>query len=247
MDKEGASVAERRINLWRRAIFLFSRTTQEEGPFFTAGYLHYWCEGKSIEKKTPDIFGFSDNFYAVCDISMSPQKGELMQKYHHCTPSDYMKRVLGISGKVDSNGYPFLITDEYEIAKYPGYNLIQLNGCTEINIELINDPKLNNVLNQWQGFLTVPPSFQLMAVPESTLEELKKPIATILKWATQFEDWNSSEIVVERLLGHLYNSFSLRSKSSLRKSVELILYGLSQRLLKGFLLYNSSENLLHLK
>ncbi len=174
------------------------------------------------------IFGFSDCYYSVCDISMSSQKGEEMQKYQQCTPSDYVKRVIGITQNVDSVGNPFLITDEYGITKHPGYNLIQLNGSTEVTIESIIDNKLKTILNQWQGFLSIPPSFQLMAVPESSLEELKKPISTILKWATQFEEWVSTEIVVERLLGHLYNTFSTKSKRSLRNSVETTLYGLSQ-------------------
>lgn len=85
------SSGKRRIELWRRAIFLFDTTEQEEGPFHKAGYKQYWCEGKSEEKLTPDIFGFSEEYYCVCDISMSPQKGENMSKYNNCTPSEYMK------------------------------------------------------------------------------------------------------------------------------------------------------------
>jgi len=235
------SIGENRINLWRKAIFLFSKTNQEEGPFFTAGYKQYWCEGKSIEKKTPDIFGFSENYYSVCDISLSPNKGEEMEKYEVCTPSEYIMRVLAITGELKSSGYPFLITDKFNLNKYSKYNLIQINDTCSATIESVNDPKLEVSFSNWQGFLTIPPSFQLMAVPESSMEELKKPVATVLKSAALSKDWIQTEYFVEKLLGHLYESFSQSSRGKLRKSVESILRDLARSHLKGILFIDSKE------
>ncbi len=232
------TLAKRRIDLWRRAIFLFSKTSKEEGPFHKAGYTDFFCEGKSEEKLCPDIFGVSPKYYSICDISMSPQKGGDMKKYTECKPSSYVKSLF--ISEWNSAGDPFLITDEFELIKLKGYNLIQVIQPGEATLDQVNDETLRKNLLKWNGFISVPPSFQLLAVPESSPEELKAPIAGILKWASTQESV-SLEKVVENLLGHLYTSFSLKSKGELRKKVEDIISDLSKLYLKDYLKYNRSE------
>jgi len=69
------SKGERRVELWRRAIFLFDKNQHEAGPFYAAGYKDFFCEPKTAEKLTPDIIAFADRFYCILDVSMSDQKG----------------------------------------------------------------------------------------------------------------------------------------------------------------------------
>lgn len=232
----------RRIELWRRAIFLFDKTDQEEGAFHEAGYKDFFCEGKSKEKLTPDIFGFSDDYYCVCDISMSPQKGEEVAKYINCVPSEYMKSLFPTEKERKSAGYPFLITDEFEVIKNTGYNLLQVYQPGEAIIEKINDVKLNTILNKWMGYISSPPSYGLLAVPESSLDELKSPLATLLKWATQQSDWITFDEIVEKLLGKLYTSFSKKGISLLRKNVAEHISRLNQGMLKGYIALDISNN-----
>jgi len=227
--------AQRRINLWRKGIFLFHRTSEEEGTFHQAGYSDYWCEGKSIEGLTPDIFGFSSSYYCVCDLSISRSKGDSMQKYKDCEPSAFIKRVLSIEGDRKKTGDPFLITDQYGLRKYPGYNLIQVDTPVNIELDGIEDIGLERILKDWPGFKTVEPSFQLLAVPESSPLELKKPLAGILNWVI-FQHANVGYgTIVNKLLGHLEKSFSQRSKAELREKVKKMLIDLSRSHLKDYI------------
>jgi hypothetical protein len=236
------SAGKRRIELWRRAIFLFDKTEKEEGPFHSAGYKDYWCEGKSEEKLTPDVFGFSDGYFCVCDISMSSQKGEEMSKYKKCSPSEYMKALFPSEEERKSAGYPFLITDEFQVGKNPGYNLLQVYQPGEAFIERIDDENLKQKLDNWMGFITSPPSYGLLAVPESTFDELKSPLSTILKWAVLQPGWVTFDEIIQKLLGNLYKSFSQKGISILRKNIVEHIRGLSKGILKGYIALDIYQN-----
>jgi len=235
------SVGERRIGLWRRAIWLFHRTEKETGPFYLAGYMDYYCEGKSEDGLSPDIFGFSEKFFCVCDVSMSPQKGENMGKYEKTSPSGYIKNLFPSEIERKSAGKPFLITDEESLTKYSGYNLVQVYQPGEASLEQVDDTFLKTELESWHGFTTPPPSYSILAVPESESEEISAPIAGLLKWAADSGQWITSEEIVEKLLGDLYSSISKAGKSQLRSKVEKILYDLHRKILRGYLDYDPSE------
>jgi len=237
-----SSIGKRRIELWRRAIFLFDRTEIEKGPFFSAGYQDFWCEGKSKEKLTPDVFGFSKDYFCICDISMSPQKGEGMAKYKECNPSEYMKALFPSEEERKSAGFPFLITDELELKKIEGYNLLQVYEPGEAVIENIADENLKKILEKWMGFFSSPPSYGLLAVPESTFEELKSPLSTVLKWAAAQQEWITYEEIVQKLLGNLYTSFSDKGRATLRKNIEEHIRLLNRGKLQGFIALDSSNN-----
>jgi hypothetical protein len=240
LPETSESVGQRRINLWRRTIFLFDITPKEEGPFHQADYKQYYCEGKSDEGTTPDIFGFSDYFFCVCDISMSPQKPDDMKKYRTCKPSEYVLTIFPSVKERESTGDPFLITDVISQEETIEYNSIQIGKPSKLTLNNVNDHQLKEILENWSGFSTTSPSYQLMAVPESSQEELKKPLGGILKWASAQSDWIEIDRAVELLLGHLFKSFSPKSRSELRKNVEGLLSDLS-KILDEYLIYDHSE------
>jgi len=240
LPKPEKSIAERRLNLWRKSILLFDALKKHNyiGPFKRAEY-GYYLEGKSQEGLTPDIFGISHSYYAICDISMSPQKGHDMGKYTDCLPSEYIQKTVfpredGLEPR-SAAGAPFLITDATDLEKVLGYNLVQVFQPGNLFIEQINDEVLKTAFEGWTGIHFPPPSYSLLALPESDKEELKKSIAALLKWAAVFSEPISIEAIIQKLLGDLYTSISKSGRAQLRKNVQSILYDLSKGKLSEYL------------
>lgn len=239
MSSPYESQGERRVNLWRRAILLFGKTSREVGPFFEAGYEDFFCEPRTAENQTPDIIGFSNNYFCVMDISMSDQKGNEMKKYETVTLTDYLKSLFPSDVENRKNcGYPFLVTDLLPTKKYSGYNLIQVYQPGQAEIENIDDMKLLESLNNWSGFIFPVPSYGILAVPESDSEELKPMLAGVFKKIAVDEEYITSEKIIQLLLGDLYESFSKNSKAELRKKVEKICEYISYGPLKEYAEYN---------
>lgn len=223
MSSPHGSRGERRVELWRRAIFLFDRSQKEAGPFFEAGYKDFFCEPKTAENLTPDIIGFSEKFFCVMDISMSDQKGEEMKKYETITLTEYLKSLFPSSIEERKNcGYPFLVTDLIPATKYPGYNLIQVYQPGRAEIEQIDDDSLLNSLRRWTGFVFPVPSYGILAVPESDEEELKPKLAGIFRKIAVDGEEMTSEGIIQLLMGDLYESFSGKSRANLRRKVEKV-------------------------
>lgn len=232
------NMGERRVELWRRSIFLFDKSQREVGPFFEAGYKDFFCEPKTAEKLTPDIIGFSDEFFCVVDISMSNQKGHEMEKYENVTLTEYLKTLFPSDAGRKNGGFPFLVTDLLPTTIYEGYNLIQVYQPGQAVIERIDDECLLDSLNNWTGFVFPVPSYGILAVPESTEEELKPKLAGIFKKIATDDDEMTSEGVIQLLLGDLYESFSQSSRSNLRKKVENICKQVTDGAFSEYATYN---------
>jgi hypothetical protein len=236
------SKGERRIELWRRAIFLFDKSQHEVGPFFKAGYEDFFCEPKTAEKRTPDIIGFSEKFFCIMDISMSDQKGEEMKKYEAVTLTAYLKTLFPSAfGERKNGGYPFLVTDLIPTTKYPGYNLIQVYQPGRTEIEYVEDKVLLSSLRDWTGFVFPVPGYGILAVPESDEEELKPKLAGIFKKIAVDEEETTSERIIQLLTGDLYTSFSKNSLANLRKKVENICEMVSNGPLREYAKYDYAK------
>ncbi|MFA4935481.1 MAG: hypothetical protein WC568_06560 [Candidatus Methanoperedens sp.] len=241
MSSPYESKGERRVELWRRAIFLFNRSHLEVGPFFKAGYKDFFCEPKTAEKQTPDIIGFSDKFFCVMDISMSDQKGEEMNKYETVTLTEYLKALFPSDVERHNCGYPFLVTDLLPNVKYPGYNLIHVYQPRQAEIEHIDDELLLNSLKNWTGFVFPVPSYGVLAVPESDEEELKPKLAGVFKKIAVDGEEMTSEGIIQLLIGDLYESFSRSSRANLRRKVENICEIVSNGSLSEYAKYNQTN------
>lgn len=242
MSSPYKKMGERRVELWRRSILLFDRSQHEVGPFYEAGYKDFICEAKTAEKLTPDIIGFSDNFFCIVDVSMSDQKGEEMEKYEDVTLTEYLKSLFPTTTEKRTNcGYPFLITDVLPIIKYPGYNLIQVYQPGQAEIERIDDNILYKILKEWTGFVFAIPNYGIIAVPESDEEELKPKLAGIFKKIAVDGDEITSEGIVQLLMGNLYSSFSRNSIAELRKKVEKICDSVADGPLNEYAEYNHNK------
>ncbi len=242
MSSPYGSRGERRVELWRRAIFLFDRSQKEVGPFFEAGYNDFFCEPKTAENLTPDIIGFSEKFFCVMDISMSDQKGEEMKKYGTVTLTEYLKSLFPGSIEDRRNcGYPFLVTDLIPATKYPGYNLIQVYQPGSAEIEYIEDESLLNSLSRWTGFVFPVPSYGILAVPESDEEELKPKLAGIFRKIAVDGEEMTSEGIIQLLMGDLYTSFSGKSRANLRRKVEKVCEIVAGGALSEYAKYDSAR------
>ncbi len=235
------NMGERRVELWRRSIFLFDKSQREVGPLFEAGYKEFFCEPKTAEKLTPDIIGFSDEFFCVVDISMSNQKGHEMEKYENVTLTEYLKTLFPNDADRKNGSSPFLVTDLIPTTRYRGYNLIQVYQPGQAVIERIDDECLLDSLNNETGFVFPVPSYGILAVPESTEEELKPKLAGIFKKIAVDDDEMTSEGVIQLLLGDLYESFSQSSRSNLRKKVENICKQVSDGALSEYAKYDNKK------
>lgn len=235
------SRGERRVELWRRAIFLFDKNQHETGPFHAAGYKDFFCEPKTAEKLTPDIIGFSGRFFCIVDISMSDQKGIEMKKYETVTLTEYLKTLFPAASERKNCGYPFLVTDLLPATKYPGYNLIQVYQPGSAEIEHLEDEVLLKTFRDWTGFVFPVPSYGILAVPESDEEELKPKLAGIFKKIATDGEEMTSEGIIQLLMGDLYSSFSAKSRANLRKKVENICDYVSDGVLREYTRYDSSN------
>ena len=74
MPDAADELRERRLNLSRRAIALFDRTTMEEGPFHAADYRDFVLEPKLDNDSLPDIIRASTERFVSCKLSVSPTK-----------------------------------------------------------------------------------------------------------------------------------------------------------------------------
>lgn len=173
---------------------------------------------------------------------MSDQKGQVMKKYENITLTEYLKTLFPSDyGSRDNCGCPFLVTDLLPTTKYEGYNLIQVYQPGQAVIERIDDKILLNFLKNWTGFVFPVPSYGILAVPESTKEELKPKLAGVFKKIAFNKDEMTSEGIIQLLLGDLYESFSSASKADLRKKVQDLCKQVSHGALSEYFTYNQKN------
>lgn len=129
------SKGERRVELWRRAIFLFDKSQHEKGPFYAADYKDFFCEPKTAEKLTPDIIAFADRFYCILDVSMSDQKGIEMKKYGNATLTEYLEDDTLLKSLNDWTGFVFPV---------PSYGILAVPESDEEELK----PKLAGIFRK---------------------------------------------------------------------------------------------------
>lgn len=104
---------ERRIILWRRALFLFRKFKEVEGAFHKAGYEHYRIEqyivGLNNESK-PDIIGWKNSSDGLDDIIIleltlndRKSKHEQLEKYRNLEREQFAPPWNNTSGFLRDN------------------------------------------------------------------------------------------------------------------------------------------------
>ena len=172
MPDAADELRERRLNLWRRAIALFDRTTMEEGPFHAADYRDFVLEPKLDNDSHPDIIGASTERFVSCELSVSPTKDlAQLSKYAQGGLTPFLRGLLG-GGARTQGAAPFFLTNGSGWKDFPpGVNGINLSPSGSKQLAEISDPNLLTALTSWGGFAHAPPSYSLAAVPESDPSE----------------------------------------------------------------------------
>lgn len=217
-------IRERRLDLWRRAIALFDRTTLEEGPFHAAGYRDFILEPKLDNDSHPDILGASTERFVSCELSVSPSK-DLAQltKYAQGGLTPFLRGLLG-GGARTQGASPFFLTNGSGWKNFPpGVNGINVSKDGSKQLTDISDPRLLSTLSTWSGFAHAPPSYSLAAVPESDPSEIMRPLAGVLRLAAATGLPLSAEHAAKHLSGDLWNSIPQGARRVLIDKVATLL------------------------
>lgn len=224
MPEPADAIRERRLDLWRRAIALFDKTTIEEGPFHYAGYLDFVLEPKLDNDSHPDIIGASISHFVACELSISTSKdlGQL-SKYSQGNLTPYLRGLLG-GGERTKGSAPFFVTIGPGWKEFPAdVNGINVSRGGSKQLVEIADANLQSSLSSWPGFSRPPPGYSLTAVPESDPSEIMRPLAGVLRLAAAMGTPLSAERAAQHLSGDLWNSFTQGSRRILIDKVAALL------------------------
>lgn len=224
MPDAADKLRERRLDLWRRAIALFDRTTLEEGPFHAAGYGDFVLEPKLDNDSRPDIVGASTERFVSCELSVSPSKDlAQLSKYSQGGLTPFLRGLLG-GGARTQGASPFFLTNGSGWKDFPpGLNGINVSRGGIKQLAEISDPALLAALSVWGGFAHAPPSYSLAAVPESDPSEIMRPLAGVLRVAAARGGPLSAEQAAKYLSGDLWNSFPQSARRVLIDKVATLL------------------------
>lgn len=220
MPEPAQRTAERRLDLWRRAILLFDKTTQDEGVFHLAGYRNFILEPKMDNDSNPDLLGASDSRFVLCELSISPNKDfSSLDSYENADLTPYLRGILGV-GNLKPGAAPFFVTTESGFRDFPlEMNALNVYPPFQQRCPRVLDGALTSALEDWRGFLRPPPSYSLLALPESDLQEIKLPLAGVVRQRASTGGDLSSVEATEWLLGELTSSFPPASKRALERKV----------------------------
>lgn len=224
MPEAADAVRENRLDLWRRAIAVFDKTTIEEGPFHLAGYRDFVLEPKLDNDSHPDIVGASVLHFVACELSLSASKDlSQLSKYSQGNLTPYLRGLLG-GGDRTKGAAPFFVTNGPGWKNFPaGVNGINVSAGGSKQLVEIADPVLQSALSSWPGFAHPPPGYSLAAVPESDPTEIMRPLAGVLRLAAATGVPLSAERAAQHLSGDLWTSFTQSSRRVLIDKVVALL------------------------
>lgn len=239
-------IAERRLDLWRRAILLFDKTTQDEGVFHVAGYRNYVLEPKMDNDSNPDLLGASEARFVLCELSVSPNKDfSFLDSYEKAGLTPFLKGLLGVA-TLESGGAPFFVTTESGFRGFPSeMNALKVYPPFDRVCPSVSDPRLRSALDAWSGFLRPPPNYSLLALPESDLQEIKLPLAGVLRQRASVGGNLTPAEAADWLLGDLGVSFPPSSRKTLERKVSDLVEQAAVYL-KGFADFDKARRVLRM-
>jgi hypothetical protein len=215
------NIAERRLSVWRRAYALFDTGAVGPGgawtgPFREAGYGTPVIEPILDNDSRPDMLAVTDNWRAVIEISCSPNKEfERAREYPKGNLSAPLKAVLGDRPR-KSAGETFFVTEESGIKSFPkDMNAVNVYPPFASRLPSVNDGELLRRLREWKGFPGPVASYNLMALPESGIDEIRFQLAGILRQVMFDGATTDAASIADRLLGELAPAVSAAGKREL--------------------------------
>ncbi len=238
------SLSESHLELWRKAIFLFTKYTSQEGPFYSAGYrkflIEYGITGPSGKPRKIDIVAWdpqssdaSTPYYAL-ELTTNPEakKIEQLEDYSEADPREFYR--VGIQSERSPTA--ILVTSSY-LGGHDEFCQLVLGDVLEPkNLEKLSDPVLSKTLSEKKVDLTHVPQTSFTIVPESKNRELKLGMVDplMLVFGPKYESF-TAETIADLALDFISEDIDFKQKKELIQRINELLFELSKSLLKGYL------------
>lgn len=198
---------ERRIVLWRRALFQFRMFKNRQGAFNKAGFQYFRVEQRIVgpEETKPDIIGWrkggvGDDSAIVVELTLnnSKPKGEQLQRYARLDPKQLIP--IGISASrppIVLIGSPAPFQHDHDYCRITFGDVLSCDGT-----ENVDDPELRAALEESIGDdLVRIPSLPFTIVPESKYMEVRRGIAPDImqRFMSGSEGFSAEEIATGAL------------------------------------------------
>lgn len=178
---------ERRIVLWRRALFLFRKFTDSEGPFHKAGFEHFRIEQKivGLGENKPDIIGWrtgsgdGGDRALILELTLNDKasKSKQLERYRSLGPNQL--NPLGISASEPPDvalGIPMQSEMDKEYC-----HIVLGESLSAEGVGNLRDEPLRKALSDSEGLdLVRIPATHFSVVPESKFMEIRRGIAPII-------------------------------------------------------------------
>ncbi|MDE1820871.1 MAG: hypothetical protein KGJ23_12650 [Euryarchaeota archaeon] len=224
MPETDRQLAERRLDVWRRAYALIDHRSDFSGPLYDAGYRDVQIEPTLDNESEPDLIAVSDTHFAVLEISCGPNKDfRGLRRYAAGGLTPALRSRFGDRPR-EPAGSPFFVTNTSGFVSFPNeMNAIRVSDPAECRLVNVSDSRLLEALNRWSGFPGPTPAYGLKALPESSIEEVKFPLAGIIRQVASTGGRVSATEIVSPLLGELSQSVSQAGRARLGRTVATLL------------------------
>lgn len=235
---------ERRIVLWRRAIFQFRRFSDKEGAFHKAGLTDFRIEQNivGLADSKPDIIGWrkgsgghGEDYPLAMELTLNDERSKLgqIERYRALKPEQLAPIGISSSGGPEVvlgtlSGYPF---DE-ELCV-----MILSDTMTCTGTQHIGDVRLREALEGSDGMdLVHIPEIHFTIVPESKFMELRRGMAgrLIAKFGPNAEGFTAEDLTLE-CLDFIARHIAEKSLEQLIRDVERQLDQLVDKQLRDYL------------
>ena len=233
---------ERRIILWRRAVFLFRKFRKCEGAFHDAGFSNFRVEQAihGMNECYPDLIGwrvgdYKKDWTLVVELTLGDSdKSRQLRKYSEITPAQLS--TLGISA---SDSPDVILGTSTPSRQNPGYcNIVLGDNLSVENLEHLRDPDLRKSLKDSVGAdLIHIPSLHFTIVPESKFMEIRAGIAPgIIKRFNSGDDGFTDEDIAMEALDFLAEHMDSSVKKKVISQVHTQLSNLFEKNLKDYIM-----------
>lgn len=202
------------------ALALFDKGADWNGPFYEAGYRDPVIEPILDNGTNPDMLAVTDSHFALLEVSCSPNKNFAgVRNYGQGQLTSALKARVGDRFRARA-GAPFFVTTESGIKSFPpDLNAIRVASPVEVYLPRVEDGTLQISLERWSGFPKPVSSYTLLGLPESDIDEIKLPLAGILKQLASEGGVVRANEAADQLLGDLADAVTQPAKARLVKNV----------------------------
>ena len=234
---------ERRIVLWRRAIFLFRKFKGSEGAFHKAGFVQFRIEQKIIglSENKPDIISwrtgeaFGEDAVLIIELTLNDRclKHDQLSRYSGLEPKQL--NPLGISAATSPD---VILATAGQTDIDCGFCHIILGGILLCEgLDRLHDDSLADSLKDSEKMdLIRIPSTQFTIVPESKFMEIRRGISSILlqMFSPSVESFTANA-VTDTALDILADHMDSKTKEKIVSEVETQIANLAASYLKDYI------------